>query len=73
MVETTKRIAGDANEVTNAIDEIACTQKKIQLVYKVLLASTEEQMNSMEEISSASQNLAEMAEELQAMTSKFKV
>jgi len=28
---------------------------------------------SMEEISSASQNLAEMAEELQAMTSKFKV
>ena len=35
--------------------------------------STEEQVNSMEEISSASQNLAEMAEELQAMTSKFKV
>ena len=36
-------------------------------------ASTEEQVNSMEEIGSASQNLAEMAEELQAMTSKFKV
>ena len=35
MVETTKRIAGDANEVTNAIDEIAA-QKKIQLVCKVL-------------------------------------
>ena len=37
MVETTKRIAGDANEVTNAIDEIAVPpQKKIQLVCKVL-------------------------------------
>ena len=36
MVETTKRIAGDANEVTNAIDEIAVLQKKIQLVCKVL-------------------------------------
>lgn len=36
MVETTKRIAGDANEVTNAIDEIVPPQKKIQLVCKVL-------------------------------------
>lgn len=28
MVETTKRIAGDANEVTNAIDEIAAAAGK---------------------------------------------
>ena len=72
MVETTKRIAGDANEVTNAIDEIAAREENTASMQSVA-ASTEEQVNSMEEISSASQNLAEMAEELQAMTSKFKV
>ena len=58
--------------MTNAIDEIAAAAEENTASMQSVAASTEEQVNSME-ISSASQNLAEMAEELQAMTSKFKV
>ena len=37
MVETTKRIAGDANEVTNAIDEIAAAEENTASMQSVAL------------------------------------
>ncbi|WP_374937197.1 methyl-accepting chemotaxis protein [Bacillus clarus] len=73
MVEVTKHMAGDANEVTNAIDEIAAATEENTASMQSVAASAEEQMNSMEEISAAAQNLAGMAEELQAMIKRFKV
>ncbi|HDX9578243.1 TPA: methyl-accepting chemotaxis protein [Bacillus pseudomycoides] len=73
MAATAKHMSEDANEVTNAIDEIAAAAETNTASMQNVAASSEGQVNSMEEISSSAQNLAKMAEELQLMIEKFKV
>ncbi|YAR63740.1 hypothetical protein ACUIAK_15750 [Bacillus cytotoxicus] len=45
----------------------------MQQVHKIFVASTEEQLASMEEIGSVAGTLSQMAEELQVLIEKFKI
>ncbi len=47
--------------------------KIMQQVHKIFVASTEEQLASMEEIGSVAGTLSQMAEELQVLIEKFKI
>ncbi|WP_369901992.1 methyl-accepting chemotaxis protein [Bacillus manliponensis] len=73
MTTTTKHMGENANDVTNAIDEIAAAAEENTVSVQNVAASSEEQMHSMQEISSAAKQLSHMAEELQSMIEQFKL
>lgn len=87
IVELISRVSGQVREISAAIQQIASgsqqivgSVKKIDTLSKKsaseaqsVSAATEEQLASMEEIATSSQALAQLAQELQAAVSSFRV
>lgn len=68
-----ERVAAGTHTIVNAADTMETLSRKSAGEAQHFSAASEEQRTSMKEISSASQFLAELAQELQSEVSKFKV
>lgn len=70
---TVEQLSVGSQEVSSAVEEISEVAKESSAGIQDIAASAEEQLASMEEISSSAETLANMAEELQDITKKFKI
>ncbi|MCY8808861.1 methyl-accepting chemotaxis protein [Bacillus atrophaeus] len=73
MNATVEQLSAGSQEVSTAVDDISAVAKESTESIQDIAASAEEQLASMEEISSSAETLANMAEELQEITKKFKI
>jgi methyl-accepting chemotaxis protein len=73
MAATAEQMSAGAQEVSATVTNITTVSKDASMYAQSVAALTEEQLASMEEISSASSILSEMAMNLQELVSKFKV
>ncbi|WP_192797375.1 methyl-accepting chemotaxis protein [Psychrobacillus glaciei] len=85
--KSVQELTHDMHEVSSAVQQMAASTEQVlssvNLVHEVATATmagteevssaTEEQLASMQEVAASSNALSEMAEELQTLTSKFKV
>ncbi|MDU0156970.1 methyl-accepting chemotaxis protein TlpB [Bacillus cabrialesii] len=70
---TVEQLSAGSQEVSSAVEDISAVSKESSAGIQDIAASAEEQLASMEEISSSAETLANMAEELQDITKKFKI
>lgn len=70
---TVEQLSVGSQEVSSAVEDISAVSKESSAGIQDIAASAEEQLASMEEISSSAETLANMAEELQDITKKFKI
>ncbi|QJC89863.1 Methyl-accepting chemotaxis protein TlpB [Bacillus subtilis] len=70
---TVEQLSDGSQEVSSAVEDISAVAKESSAGIQDIAASAEEQLASMEEISSSAETLANMAEELQDITKKFKI
>lgn len=68
-----RETADGSQQIVSVVDEIEQISKAAATETETVAATTEEQLASMEEIASASDMLARMAEELQTVVSRFRV
>ncbi len=73
MSATSEELSASAEQVTATMDEITQISKENAASSENVAASAEEQLASMEEVNSSANSLANMAEELQGLLSKFKI
>lgn len=73
LVGATNAVERDAGEVSGQVQAVLHVSDEIAAEAQTVSAATEEQTASMEEIAVASRSLAEMAESLQLVLSKFKL
>ncbi|MCZ8519496.1 MULTISPECIES: methyl-accepting chemotaxis protein [Paenibacillus] len=68
-----QRLASETEHVNSSIIEVSSIAKESASNSQNISAATQEQLASMEEISASSQALANLADELQAIMSRFKI
>ncbi|NSL52337.1 methyl-accepting chemotaxis protein [Calidifontibacillus erzurumensis] len=68
-----EQLSAGSQEVTATIEELAQIARESSKKYKEIAASSDETLNSIEEITSATTSLSEMAQTLQKEINKFKV
>ncbi|MGC5326034.1 methyl-accepting chemotaxis protein [Brevibacillus sp. SYSU BS000544] len=80
VAEQIQEVSASAEEMSATTEEVAASVEEMEQVAKeassssqMVVAASQEQLASVEEISSSSQSLAQMAQDLQALTSKFKL
>lgn len=67
------QVASGSKEIVTSVESIDVTSKNVAEQIQAVSAATEEQLASMEELASASQSLAELAQEIQTEINKFKI
>ncbi len=73
VTATVEEIAANVEEVSAAATQIAHIADENSVASKQVAATTEDQLGSMEEIAQSAKALADMAEELQELVSRFNV
>lgn len=73
VTATVEEIAANVEEVSAAATQIAHIADENSVASKQVAATTEDQLGSMEEIAQSAKSLADMAEELQELVSRFNV
>jgi len=73
VTATVEEIAANVEEVSAAATQIAHIADENSIASKQVAATTEDQLGSMEEIAQSAKSLADMAEELQELVSRFNV
>ena len=70
---TMEELANGAGQIVESVQEIDLACKNVAAESQTVSAATEEQSASMEEIAASSRSLANLAQELQAASSKFRI
>jgi len=73
VTATVQEIAANVQEVSASATEIAHIAQENANSSGMVAATTEDQLGSMEEITESAKSLADMAEELQGLVTKFKI
>ncbi|WP_251135209.1 methyl-accepting chemotaxis protein [Exiguobacterium sp. s151] len=73
VTATVEEIAANVEEASAAATQIAHIADENSVASKQVAATTEDQLGSMEEIAQSAKSLADMAEELQELVSRFNV
>lgn len=71
--ESLKKLANGTDIVNESIQNVSDVAKESAMITQNISAATEEQLASMEEISSSSQSLARLADDLQIVIKQFKI
>lgn len=71
--ESLKKLANGTDIVNESIQNVSDVAKESAMITQNISAATEEQLASMEEISSSSQSLARLADDLQIAIKQFKI
>nr|WP_106781511.1 methyl-accepting chemotaxis protein [Lysinibacillus timonensis] len=71
--DSLKQLTTGADNVNDSIQSVSDVANESAMITKNIFAATEEQLASMEEISSSSQLLAKLADELQVILKRFKI
>lgn len=71
--ESLKKLANGTDIVNESIQNVSDMAKESAMITQNISAATEEQLASMEEISSSSQSLARLADDLQIVIKQFKI
>ncbi|WP_176772759.1 hypothetical protein [Sporomusa acidovorans] len=66
-------MSGGSQQIVSSVTQLDQLSKRSAEEAQTVSAATQEQSAAMEEIASSSQNLAQMAEKLQAAVSRFQV
>ncbi|CAM3452811.1 MULTISPECIES: methyl-accepting chemotaxis protein [Saccharibacillus] len=73
VTETLERLSGGTGQVNDAIVDVQSIARESAMNTQNISAATEQQLASMEEISSSSQALAVLADDLQTIIKQFKI
>lgn len=73
IAKTMEELAGGTQNIVTSVQEVDSSSKEVAAEAQAVSAATEEQSASMEQIAASSRSLAELAQELQQATTKFRL